>query len=131
MTDEARVSFLKSAKESKMIVVLFELQAAPGQQQTYVDLVNKLQPLLAPIEGFISVECFQSTLNPEKVMSVTTWRDEEAVKQWRNVPAHLSAQKAGRDKIFLDYRVRVTSVMRDYGLHQREQAPEDSLIGRH
>lgn len=112
-----------------MVVVLFELQAVPGQNQTYVDLVNKLTPLLEPMDGFISVECFQSTLNPEKVMSVTTWRDEDAVVKWRNVDAHLSAQKAGRDKIFRDYRVRVTSVIRDYGLYQREQAPEDSLIG--
>jgi heme-degrading monooxygenase HmoA len=111
--------------------VLFELQTATGQQQTYVDLVAKLQPLLAPIDGFISVECFQSTADPEKVLSLTTWRDEEAAVQWRNVSAHLTAQKAGRDKIFHDYRVRVASVMRDYGLHQREQAPEDSLIGRH
>lgn len=114
-----------------MIVVLFELQAMPGENQTYVDLVNRLTPMLKPMDGFISVECFQSTLNPEKVMSVTTWRDEEAVIQWRNVDAHLSAQRAGRDKIFKDYRVRVTKVIRDYGLHEREQAPEDSLIGRH
>jgi heme-degrading monooxygenase HmoA len=83
------------------------------------------------MEGFISVECFQSTLNPEKVMSVTTWKDEEAVVKWRNVNAHLSAQKAGRDTIFKDYRVRVASVIRDYGLHERKEAPEDSLIGRH
>lgn len=112
-----------------MIVVLFELQAMPGQNQAYVDLVNKLTPMLEPMDGFISVECFQSTVNPEKVMSVTTWRDEEAVVKWRNVDAHLSAQTAGRDTIFKDYRVRVTSVIRDYGLHDREQAPEDSLIG--
>lgn len=112
-----------------MVVVLFELQALPGQNQVYVDLVNKLTPLLKPMDGFISVECFQSTLNPEKVMSVTTWRDEEAVVKWRNVDAHLSAQTAGRDKIFKDYRVRVTSVIRDYGLHERSQAPADSLLG--
>ncbi|OWY41034.1 antibiotic biosynthesis monooxygenase [Xenophilus sp. AP218F] len=114
-----------------MVVVLFELQAMPGQNQTYVDLVNDLTPLLLPMEGFVSVECFQSTQNPEKVMSVTTWRDEAAAIQWRNVSAHLTAQKAGRNKIFKDYRVRVTSVLRDYGLHERKQAPEDSLIGRH
>lgn len=113
-----------------MIVVLFELQAMPGQNQIYVDLVSKLTPMLEPMDGFISVECFQSTLNPEKVMSVTTWRDEESVVKWRNVDAHLSAQRAGRNKIFKDYRVRVTSVIRDYGLHEREQAPEDSLYGR-
>ncbi|WP_367373442.1 antibiotic biosynthesis monooxygenase [Pseudomonas lini] len=111
-----------------MIVVLFELQALPGQGETYVDLVNKLTPMLEPMDGFISVECFQSTLNPKKVMSVTTWRDEEAVVQWRNVTAHLSAQKAGRDKIFDDYRVRVTSVIRDYGLRDREQAPYNEVI---
>lgn len=111
-----------------MIVVLFELQAINGQNQNYVDLVNKLTPLLASNEGFISVECFQSTVNPEKVMSVTTWKNEEAVVKWRNVDAHLSAQAAGRNRIFKDYRVRVTSVIRDYGLHDRGQAPADSLF---
>jgi len=120
-----------SEKEIKMFVVLFELEAMSGQNKTYVDFVNKLTPMLKPMEGFISVECFQSTLNPEKVMSVTTWRDEEAVLQWRNVDAHLFAQKMGRDKIFKNYRVRVTSVIRDYGLHERTHAPEDSLIGRY
>lgn len=111
-----------------MIVVLFELQAMPGQNQTYVDLVSKLTPMLDSMEGFISVECFQSTQNPEKIMSVTTWRDEEAVVKWRNVDAHLSAQSAGRDKVFKDYRVRVTSVIRDYGLCDRVQAPENALF---
>lgn len=112
-----------------MIVVLFELQAIEGQNQNYVDLVNKLTPMLESNEGFISVECFQSTANPEKVMSVTTWHDEDAVVKWRNVDAHLSAQAAGRNSIFKDYRVRVTSVMRDYGLYDRKNAPGDSLIG--
>nr|WP_189391338.1 antibiotic biosynthesis monooxygenase [Alcaligenes pakistanensis] len=111
-----------------MIVVLFELQAVEGQNQNYVDLVNKLTPMLESNEGFISVECFQSTVNPEKVMSVTTWHDEEAVIKWRNVDAHLSAQAAGRNRIFKDYRVRVTSVIRDYGLHDRKNAPIDSVI---
>ncbi|WP_372002826.1 antibiotic biosynthesis monooxygenase [Tistrella mobilis] len=114
-----------------MIVVTFELEAVPGQNQTYVNMVNRLQPMLQKMEGFISVECFQSTLHPAKVMSVTIWEDEEAVLRWRNLDPHLSAQKAGRDRIFHDYHVRVMTVLRDYGLHQRAEAPEDSLIGRH
>lgn len=111
-----------------MIVVLFELQAINEQNQIYVDLVNKLTDQLSEMKGFISVECFHSTVNSKKVMSVTTWENEDAVEAWRNVSSHLSAQKLGRDQIFDNYRVRVASVIRDYGLHERVQAPQNILF---
>ncbi len=90
--------------------------------------MNKLTPLLNDMEGFLGVECFQSTQNPKKVMSVTNWRDIKAVEDWRNVSAHLNAQKAGRDKIFDNYRVRVTEVLRDYGMTERAQAPYNVIF---
>ncbi|MBV4493345.1 antibiotic biosynthesis monooxygenase family protein [Pseudomonas oryzicola] len=111
-----------------MIVVMFELEAVEGQGPVYVDLVNKLTPLLKDMEGFLGVECFQSTQNPKKVMSVTNWRDMKAVEDWRNVSAHLNAQRAGRNKIFHNYRVRVTEVLRDYGMTERAQAPHNVVF---
>ena len=46
--------------------------------------------------------------------------DEAAVVAWRNLEAHRRAQAKGRDGIFRNYRLRVASVIRDYGLHDGE-----------
>jgi heme-degrading monooxygenase HmoA len=85
-----------------------------------------LRPQLAKIDGFISVERFASLTEPGKILSLSFWRDEEAVRAWRNVEAHRSIQGAGRATIFADYRLRVAHVLRDYGMRDRAQAPDDS-----
>ena len=109
-----------------MIAVIFEAIPAEGRWEEYLDMASALRPLLGNIEGFISVERFQSLTQPEKVLSLSFWTDEESVKQWRNVEVHRTAQKAGREKIFNDYRIRVATVVRDYGLNERQEAPGDS-----
>ncbi|MNF04697.1 Antibiotic biosynthesis monooxygenase [compost metagenome] len=81
---------------------------------------------LETIDGFVSVERFQSIANPDKMLSLSFFRDEEAVKAWRNLTGHRSAQSAGRSGVFANYRLRVASVMRDYGLNERDEAPPDS-----
>jgi heme-degrading monooxygenase HmoA len=109
-----------------MIAVIFEAEANEGQRQEYLDAAAGLRPRLADIPGFIAIERFASLTNPDKVLSLSFWRDEEAVRQWRNLPAHRAVQKAGRSHIFQDYRLRVAKVLRDYGKTDRSQAPEDS-----
>lgn len=109
-----------------MIAVLFEAWPAPGRTQDYLDLAAALRDQLAAIDGFVSIERFQSFTEPEKLLSLSFFRDEEAVARWRNVPAHRATQARGRDGVFADYRLRVAAVVRDYGLHDREQAPDDS-----
>ena len=109
-----------------MIAVIFEAIPAEGKWEEYLDMASALRPLLGKIDGFISVERFQSLTQPEKVLSLSFWKDEESVRQWRNVEVHRMAQKAGREKIFDDYRIRVASVVRDYGLGERQEAPGDS-----
>ena len=109
-----------------MIAVIFEAQAKPGQQQAYLDAAAVLRPLLKDIDGFLSIERFESLTTPGKILSLSFWRDEAAVRQWRNVEAHRGVQEAGRNSIFADYRLRVAEVLRDYGINEREQAPEDS-----
>jgi heme-degrading monooxygenase HmoA len=109
-----------------MIAVIFELQAADGQRGGYLQLAAELKPLLAQIDGFISIERFQSLAEPQKLLSLSFWRDEAAVQQWRNLEAHRVAQGRGRSQLLADYRLRVAQVVRDYGLEQREQAPGDS-----
>lgn len=79
------------------------------------------------IEGFISVERFQSLTNPGKLLSISFFEDEAAVARWRSLAAHRGAQKAGREGIFADYRLRVCHVLRDYGMEDRTEAPQDSL----
>jgi len=110
----------------RMIAVILEVTPAVGRAQEYLDLAASLRPLLETIDGFISIERFQSLSEPGKVLSLSFWRDEAAVARWRGLEPHRLAQAAGRAGVFQDYRLRVAEVVRDYGLRQREQAPVDS-----
>ncbi|WP_129642377.1 antibiotic biosynthesis monooxygenase family protein [Peristeroidobacter agariperforans] len=109
-----------------MIAVIFEVAPAPGQMNAYLDTAAKLRPLLEGIDGFISIERFQSLSDSGRILSLSFWRDEAAIRQWRNMPPHRTAQSAGREAIFADYRLRVAAVVRDYGMNDRDEAPEDS-----
>lgn len=109
-----------------MIAVLFELEPLPGKRDAYLALAAELRPVLEEIDGFVSIERFQSLSNPEKLLSLSVFRDEAAVAAWRNTMQHRRAQAAGRGAIFRDYRLRVASVLRDYGMTERDEAPSDS-----
>ena len=109
-----------------MIAILFELWPALGRADDYFELAAALKPDLEKIDGFISVERFQSLADPGKLLSLSCFRDEEAVKAWRNLPGHRQAQAKGRSGIFADYRLRVAQVLRDYGKDARDEAPRDS-----
>lgn len=109
-----------------MIAVIFEVWPAAGQRDRYLDIAADLRPLLDGIDGFISIERFESLSAPGKVLSLSFWRDEAAVRAWRELEPHRDAQHAGRGGIFRDYRLRIAGVVRDYGMIEREQAPVDS-----
>ena len=106
-----------------MIAVIFEVEPAAGGYDAYLDHAARLKPLLEKMDGFISVERFQSLANPGKLVSLSFWRDEEAVRAWREHSEHRATQAAGRAGIFADYRLRVAAVRRDYGLYERDEAP--------
>ena len=110
-----------------MITVIFELWPAPGQKTTYFDLAAQLRPELDAIDGFISIERFESLATRGKYLSLSFWRDEAAVQSWRNCGSHRDAQAQGRASVLANYRLRVASVLRDYGMTERAQAPNDSL----
>lgn len=109
-----------------MIVVIFEVTPVLGQRHSYLDLANRLRPRLQEVDGFISIERFESLSLPGKILSLSFWRDEEAVMTWRNLEHHRAAQQEGRSQIFADYRLRVAYMLRDYGMHERYEAPGDS-----
>lgn len=109
-----------------MIAIIFEVQPSEGNKQTYLDIAAALKPQLEKIDGFISIERFQSLSNPDKLLSLSFFRDEAAVMEWRKLETHRKAQSRGRGGVFADYRLRVAHVLRDYGLNEREQAPADS-----
>jgi heme-degrading monooxygenase HmoA len=109
-----------------MIAVIFEVRPAAGRRDDYLKLAAALRHDLERIDGFISVERFQSLTDPEKLLSLSFWRDEAAVRAWRTNQAHREGQRAGRGGIFADYRLRIAAVARDYGMTERAQAPEDS-----
>ena len=109
-----------------MIAVIFEVELTPGRADDYLDIAASLRPMVEDFDGFISIERFQSLSEPGKLLSLSFWRDEAAVPAWRNHAGHRATQAKGRSGIFADYRLRVAQVLRDYGLDDRESAPEDS-----
>jgi heme-degrading monooxygenase HmoA len=109
-----------------MIAVIFEVRISPGRQQDYLDLAASLRAELEAIDGFLSFERFTSLTDPNRLLSLSFWRDEDAIRRWRTASRHRNAQRAGRGGIFSDYRLRIAAVVRDYGMHDREQAPRDS-----
>lgn len=111
-----------------MIAVIFEVIPAEGKTEEYLDIAAELKPLLGEIDGFISIERFASLSEEGKVLSLSFWRDEEAIQAWRNLETHRLAQNKGRGAVFKDYRLRVATVNRDYGMHERDQAPADSQV---
>jgi heme-degrading monooxygenase HmoA len=109
-----------------MIAVIFEVRPASGRKEDYLAIAAKLKPDLEKVDGFISVERFQSLTDETKLLSLSFWRDEAAVKNWRNQQDHRISQEAGRGGVFADYRLRIASVVRDYGMTERSEAPADS-----
>lgn len=109
-----------------MIAVIFEVWPNDGRRQEYLDIAANLRPLLDEIDGFISIERFESIYEPGKILSLSFWRDERALAEWRRLDPHRTAQTIGRTDVFKDYRLRIAGVVRDYGMVDREQAPPDS-----
>jgi heme-degrading monooxygenase HmoA len=109
-----------------VIAVIFEVWPADGQRQHYLELAAALRRELETLDGFISVERFESLSESGKMLSLSFWRDEAAVEAWRNRPSHRATQAKGRAGVFADYRLRVASVVRDYGMRDRAAAPADS-----
>jgi heme-degrading monooxygenase HmoA len=109
-----------------MIAVLFEVTPLPGQEARYFDIAAMLREHLQVIDGFVSVERFQSLTRPGTYLSLSYWRDEAAVRAWRNQTDHRTGQAEGRAAVFADYRIRVAQVLRDYTQTQRSEAPDDS-----
>ncbi len=109
-----------------MIAVIFEVWPAQGRKEDYLSIAAALRADLDTIDGFISVERFQSLSDPTKLLSLSLWRDEEAVKTWRNNHKHRESQAAGRAGILAGYRLRIANVIRDYGMTERAEAPDDS-----
>ena len=110
-----------------MIAVIFEVWPDANHRQDYFDIAATLKPELQKIDGFISVERFSSLTEAGKVLSLSFWRDEDSVKRWRTHLEHRAAQRVGRGGIFSNYRLRVASVLRNYGMFEREQAPADAV----
>ena len=109
-----------------MIAVIFEVVLKQGHDGRYLELAAQLRPWLQTIDGFISIERFRSLAEPDKLLSLSFWRDEEAVARWRQLEVHRAAQREGRAGVFADYRLRVATVLRDYGMRERGEAPADS-----
>ena len=97
-----------------MIAVIFDARVSPEGKARYLDLAAALRPLLDGIDGFVSIERFESLSEPGKLLSLSFWRDEAAVTAWRTNPDHQAAQAEGRAGVFAEYRIRVAEVSREH-----------------
>ena len=109
-----------------MIAVIFEVHPKADRRDDYFDIAAEMRPMIDEVEGFISVERFQSLMDPTKILSLSFFEDEAAIERWRTLAAHRGAQAKGRGGIFDDYRLRIAGVVRDYGMFERAEAPSDS-----
>ncbi len=109
-----------------MIAVIFETIPENGKLDDYLTIAAKLMPSLKAIDGFISIERFQSLTQADKILSLSFWENEKAILEWRNIEMHREAQSQGRNAIFKDYHLRIATVVRDYGMFDRKEAPSDS-----
>jgi len=114
-----------------MIAVIFEVEPKSGHATTYFDMAAELRPVVEQVDGFISIERFESVSQPGRYLSLSFWRDEVAIAQWRSMTPHRTAQHQGRETVFAHYRLRVAPVIRDYGPRDRQQAPADSNAAHH
>src|SRR5215210_1340565 len=114
----------KPSRPDAMYAVIFEVVPEPERRQDYLDIAARLRPELEKIDGFVSIERFESLTQPGKILSLSFWRDEAAVARWRRHEEHREAQRAGRGGIFRSYRLRVAAVLRDYGMNERAEAPQ-------
>jgi heme-degrading monooxygenase HmoA len=125
--------FLKSGTNmseinKRAIAVIFEVIPNDGYKDEYLNIALSLKPELEKIKGFISIERFQSIYYPEKILSLSFWESEAAIKEWRNLEMHRNAQLKGREYIFKNYHLRIAQVVRDYGMFDRAEAPIDSKL---
>jgi heme-degrading monooxygenase HmoA len=109
-----------------MHAVIFEVWPKEEGRQEYLDIAAALRPRLEQMDGFISIERFESLSEKGKILSLSFWRDDAAIAAWRRVEAHRMAQAKGRGELFRDYRLRIASVIRDYGMNERDETPADS-----
>ena len=109
-----------------MIAVIFEAGASDEAQEEYPELAEQLRPLLATIDGFISIERSRSLTIPGRVLSLSLRRDEAAIAAWRNTHEHRRVQAAGRDHVLADYRLRIAPAIRDHGMTACNETPTDS-----
>jgi len=110
-----------------MICVIFEVIPKKERKNEYFEIASELKVTLAEMEGFVSIERFQSLTDQTKFLSLSFWKDEESVRIWREQAFHRQAQVKGRNRIFDNYRLRVATVIRDYGMKERLQAPKTSV----
>jgi heme-degrading monooxygenase HmoA len=96
-----------------MFAVIFEVNPMPDQWDTYLGYAQSLRPELERIDGFIDNERFSSLRREGWVLSLSTWRDEKAVINWRTAARHHEIQQKGRSEVFRDYHLRVGEIIAD------------------
>lgn len=97
-----------------MYAVIFEVKIKAEGKEQYLSIAAKLKEELIKMDGFISIERFQSLVDEGKLLSLSYWESQESIEIWKQNLDHLQAQSEGRAKLFEDYRIRIADVVKDY-----------------
>ncbi|GGI73473.1 hypothetical protein GCM10007978_09020 [Shewanella hanedai] len=74
-----------------MIAVIFEVNLKSDGMLEYFNIAAELATQLSEIDGFISIERFQSLNDQHRFVSLSFWKDEHAVQAWREQMLHRQA----------------------------------------
>ena len=95
-------------KSNKALIGLFfEVVPNPGHLHHYFSYVEKLKPELRKHEGLIQLNRYRALLDDQSLLSHQLWDSEKSLENWRRNKLHRMAQKAGIEKHFKDYRIRI------------------------
>ena len=90
--------------------VIFTSLRSDGDQG-YSQMADQMLQLAKKQEGFLGVESAREELG----ITVSYWRDEEAIRQWKENAEHSIAREKGRSHWYKSFHIRVAKVERAYG----------------
>lgn len=91
--------------------VIFTSVRTPGDNG-YDEMAKKMAALASRQPGFLGME----SARQETGITVSYWKDLASIRAWRDHPDHARARKAGREKWYKGFRVRIARVEKEYGV---------------
>jgi heme-degrading monooxygenase HmoA len=93
-----------------MLIILFRSRLTSAAGDDYRAMDAELDALVREAPGFIDAKSYVA--EDGERLTVVWWRDEESLRQWRELPRHRVAQRTGRQRWYEYYKLEVAAVTR-------------------